>query len=253
GLYSPLGALNPRRRLHTTIDRTADGLSHKRRDVVDRIDSVLRDDLVAAGKHQAALGPQVDLPARGGIAAHGVGFADGKIHGETARKLPYGILGIRRLAVVFQREPAAGGHHQRRTLHVHAPQHLVQHMSPQVGHLAAGIVPEPAEMVQGAVLLVRLLGGGAEPHVVVNLGRRIFDGSLAESRINIAVGGDPDGMDLPKLAAFDDFLGLRNPLALATLRTYDHDAVVFARRLDHPLAFVDEHGHRLFDIYVLAR
>src|SRR5271157_5568016 len=98
-------------------------------------------------------------------------------------------------------------------------------MGPQVGHLAAGKVPEPAEMVQGAVLLVRLLGGGTKPHVVVNLGRRIFDGSLAETGINIAVGGDPDGMDLPKLAAFDDFLGLRNTFAMAPLRSHNHDAV----------------------------
>ena len=60
-------------------------------------------------------------------------------------------------------------------------------------------------------------------------------------------------MDLPKLAAFDDFLGLRNTFAMAPLRTHNHDAVVFARCLDHPPAFVDEQGHRLFDIHVLAR
>ena len=60
-------------------------------------------------------------------------------------------------------------------------------------------------------------------------------------------------VDLPQLAAFDDFLGLRHTLALAPLRTHHDDAVVFARRLDHPLAFVDEHRHRLFHVHVLAR
>ena len=40
---------------------------------------------------------------------------------------------------------------------------------------------------------------------------------------------------------------------MAALRPHDHDAVVLASGLDHPLAFVDEHGHRLFDVDVLAR
>src|ERR1035437_5096246 len=125
-------------------------------------------------------------------------------------------------------------------------------MSPQVGHLAAGIIPEPAEVVQGAMPLVGRLGRGAEPHHVVDLGRRGFDRSLAESRINVAVGSAPDGMDLPQPAAFDDFLGRRHTLSLAPLRTHRYDTVVFARRLDHPLALVDENGHRLLDVDILA-
>src|ERR1039458_6072839 len=253
GLHSAFGSLNPRRRLHIGIDRTADRMAREPRDVIDRIDLHLRDDLVAAGQHQVALGPQVELSARGGIAAHGVGFAYGIIHCETARELPNRVLGIRGLAVVFQREPAAGGHHHRGTLYVHAPQHLVHGVSPQVGHLAAGIIPEPAEVVQGAVPLVWRLGGRTEPHVIVDLGWRILDRSLAESRINVAVGSDPDRMDLPQHAAFNDFLGRRHTLALAPLRAHRYDAVVLARRLDHPLALVDEDGHGLLDVDILTR
>jgi len=58
-------------------------------------------------------------------------------------------------------------------------------------------------------------------------------------------------MDLPQQAAFDHLLGRRHALALAPLRAHRYDAVVLARRLDHPFAFVDEDGHRLLAIDIL--
>ena len=90
-------------------------MAQEARNVVDRIDLHFRGHLIAAGQYQAALCPEVDLAASRGIAAHGVGFANRAVHGE-AREYPHGVLQVGRLAVVFQREPAARGHHQRRAL-----------------------------------------------------------------------------------------------------------------------------------------
>ena len=70
---------------------------------------VFRHDFVAAGQDQAALGSEVDLAASGGIAAHGVGFADGAVE-DKARETPtIASCKIRSLSVVFQRIPAARG------------------------------------------------------------------------------------------------------------------------------------------------
>ena len=59
-------------------------------------------------------------------------------------------------------------------------------------------------------------------------------------------------MDLSQHSAFDHLFGIYDAFAVPPLRPHDHDAVVFAGRLNHPFAFVDEECHRLFNIDVLA-
>ena len=78
-------------------------------------------------------------------------------------------------------------------------------------------------------------------------------GRLAETGIDVAREADPDGMDLTERAGFDHLLGLLDALPVAPLRPHHHDAVIFARGLHHPLTFVDEYGHRLLDVNILAR
>ena len=56
----------------------------------------------------------------------------------------------------------------------------------------------------------------------------------------------------PMVPLLDHLPGLAHAPAVPPLRAHDHDAVVLAGGLDHPLAFVDEERHRLLDVDVLA-
>jgi len=60
-------------------------------------------------------------------------------------------------------------------------------------------------------------------------------------------------MDLPEDTALNDLLGGKHAFSLPPLRPDNNNAVVLAGGLDHPLPFVDEDGHRLFDINIFAR
>jgi hypothetical protein len=95
-------------------------------------------------------------------------------------------------------------------------------------------------MIDPAVTLVGLLRRRTQPHVVVEIGGRIFYWSLPEARIDVAVEADADRMDLAQRPRLDDLLRFLDPSAVAPLCPHDHDPVVLAGRLKHPLAFVDE-------------
>ena len=57
-------------------------------------------------------------------------------------------------------------------VHVEGPLGDVEVVGAEVRHLAAGVVPEEAEVVVNAQLVVRTLRSGAEPEVVVEFGGR---------------------------------------------------------------------------------
>src|ERR1017187_8440896 len=251
GGHAAFGRLNPGLGLDVGVDRSADGMAHEPRDIVDGIDFHLRDHFISAAQDQVALGALIQLSARRRIAPHGVGLADGHRHGETGER-PHRVLRIGRLAVVLEREAPAAALHQGWPLDVHDPQDLVDHVSAQIRHLSARVIPEPAEMVQAAMRLERLLRRRTLPHIVVEIGGRVLHLRLAESRIDVAVGRHPDGMHFAERSAVDHLLGFADALAMAPLRAHHDDAVVFARRLYYPLAFVVEHRHRLLDVNVLA-
>jgi len=56
----------------------------------------------------------------------------------------------------------------------------------------------------------------------------------------------------PNTPLSDYLPGIFNALAVPSLSSHNHNAAVFARRLNHPFAFVNEECHRLFYIDVLA-
>src|ERR1035438_3864798 len=180
------GRLDPRLGLDRRVDRPAGGMTLESRDIVDRVYFILRDHFIAAAQHQAAFGAEVKLSAGRGVASHGVGLADRASHGD-ARERPDRVLHVGRLAVVLQGEAPTAGLHQGRPFDVHDPHDLVDQVGAEIGHLSARVIPEPAEMVQAAVRLIRPLGRRPEPHIVVEISRRVLHLRLAESRIDIAV------------------------------------------------------------------
>ena len=156
-------------------------MAQEPRNQVDRIAVHLRNHLVGA-QHQIAFVAHDDR-ARG--VAVRVGFANAHGHHESG-KLVEALLQIGRFAVVLEGEASAERHHLGGAFHAHDQQKRSHAVGPQVGQLAAGIVPEPTEVVQPAVLLVRLLGRRPQPQVVIEIGGRILHRRLAETRIDIA-------------------------------------------------------------------
>ena len=69
-----------------------------------------------------------------------------------------------------------------RSLGIQIPVHDVERVLRQVGHLPARVVPEPSEMIDRPVGVVRSLGGRTEPEVVIEVRRRLAIGRRAEAR-----------------------------------------------------------------------
>ena len=140
-----------------------------------------------------------------------------------------------------------------RTFCAQIPLHNVDIVRAQVGHLAAGVIPEPAEMVQRAMRIVGTLGRGAQPHVVIEIRRRRAIRRVAESGHHIAVGAHVRAQQLAEIARLHQFAGLLIMRSGALLGAHLHDALVAARGVGHPAAFFHEQGERLFDVDIFAR
>src|SRR5258705_13999169 len=117
-------------------------------------------------------------------------------------------------------------------------------MRAEVRHLAARIIPEPAEMIERSMRAVGPFGCGTEPHLVVEFARRGVAWRCAEARHDVAIRAHADGVDLAEIAAAHEFFGLLVMTAAALLRAHLDDAVVLARGLGHPLPFGDKQRHR---------
>src|SRR6185369_11471810 len=76
------------------------------------------------------------------------------------------ILGVGCIAVVPQREPASKTDDCLR-LNVEHPPHDVERVMPQVRHLATGIIPKPAEMINTSLRIVSPQRRWAKKHVPV--------------------------------------------------------------------------------------
>src|SRR5947199_343143 len=104
------------------------------------------------------------LPLRSATAAirgtrgRSTGTARGPLaHRERGRPAVAGIehvLRVRGLAVVGQGEPAADARDRLERIEPEHPVDDVEVVRAEVGHLPAGVVPEPAEVVQAPVRVV---------------------------------------------------------------------------------------------------
>ena len=174
-------------------------------------------------------------------------------HGLEAGVFDDHVLNVRHLAVVFQEKSSAGARHCRWPFHTGDPVDRVERVLAEVGHLAAGVIPEPAEMVDGAVRIVRPLRRRAEPHFIIQFRRRISIGRIAKSRRDVAKIVALNGNKFAEPPAADEFARLLIMRAGTLLGSDLHDAFMAARRFYHPTSFAHKQRQRLFHIHVLAR
>ena len=100
--------------------------------------------------------------------------------------------------------------------------------------------------------LYRSLRGRSQPHVPVEIGRRIAVGRPSEARHDVAKRTHAHRDDLAEFPFRDQF---PRPLIVrpgALLRSDLHDALVSLGHVDHPAAFADEQRQRFLDVHVLA-
>src|SRR5215510_1661549 len=123
-----------------------------------------------------------------------------------------------------------------------------------VRELPAGIAVEPAEAIEGAVLVVRDFRSGAEPRLPIEIGGRRFVRRFADAfgPFVLDVEGAHGG-DLADAAATNELDGLAAVIRRTPLQADLHYALIPLSRLDHPAAFGDHERKRLLDINILAR
>src|SRR5262249_11125707 len=105
-----------------------------------------------------------------------------------------GILRVRSLPIVIEHKPVSNA---RDTLELAAqhPVNDIERMMPEICHLSAGRVPEPAEVIDPALRVVRSHRGRAEEHGPVELLRRLAVRWLPEPGHDVPVRTHPHGVD----------------------------------------------------------
>ena len=160
---------------------------------------------------------------------------------------------VGRVAIVVGGEDPAGGVDRLGSLGVEGPEHDVVEVDAPVAHHAAGVVEEPAEEEVESIGVERPLGRGAEPALVVDVGRGLAVGILAHADgadVLEVPGLHPE--DLAELSRADDLDGLLEVGRRALLGADGHDLVGLAGGAEHRLAFGDVVRDRLLDVDVLA-
>ncbi len=170
--------------------------------------------------------------------------------GELIRHL----LHIGCLAAIGQRVATAEARHHARRVRTRNPARDIQMVRAPIRHLAARVVPEPAEIVDAAEGVERPLGCGTKPHLVIETAAvAVCHLRRFESRKCIALHAALYAMHRPDAALLNQFHRRRvmrpGPLLAAGL----HHALVFARRVQHPAPV--GHGERewLLAVHILAR
>src|SRR5690349_1585267 len=103
-------------------------------------------------------------------------------------------------------------------------------------------------MIERSMRVVLALGRRSEPHLIIHFARRGGVRRRAESRHDVAVGADPRAHDLSDVAGSKQFFRLLVARAAALLHADLNYAVVLARGIDHPAAFLYEERHGLLDV-----
>src|SRR5688572_29216466 len=78
----------------------------------------------------------------------------------------------------------------------------------EIRHLAAAVIPEPAEMIKRAIRIIRAFRRRPEHHIPIEFGRRIAVGRVADARIDVAKEIALHADDLADPAIAEKILGL---------------------------------------------
>ena len=139
-------------------------------------------------------------------------------------------------------------------LGAHAPLGAVGVVAAPVGHLAAGVVVDPAEVDVAAGRGIRGVGGRAEPEVVLEaLGDRL--GLLVVARLGV-VGpargqADADALQVADPAVADQLAGAAESLVGTLLAAGLEDDLGLVDRVAHRAALGDRQRQRLLAVDVL--
>src|SRR5688500_3062097 len=134
-------------------------------------------------------------------AAHAETFTSGGSFAVLADRIELfvfddGILRVGDFAIVFEEVTSAGAVNGFRRADIQEVLDEVEGMLAEVGHLAAGIIPEPAEVIDGAIWVVRLLRRGTEEHFVIHTGGWRAIRRLSEAGRDVSHEGVLDGNDV---------------------------------------------------------
>ena len=234
--------------------RAADGMSaHDARDDVHGLFFAVRDDFetVPADSEARLCAVEDEVRCGGGRSAGGA-FAN-LAKDREVRIFKDRVLHVGDFAVILEDSAAADAGDACWSGCAGTPMNDVERMLAQVGHLPAGVIPEPAEMVDGAVGIIGALGRGTEPEVVVEFARRRGIWRIPETWEDVAKELDLDGDELADLTAANEFARAGVVGGRALLGADLDDAVVAASGVEHPAALFDEEREGLFDVNVFAR
>src|SRR5882724_6987325 len=129
----------------------------------------------------------------------------------------------------------------------------VQVMHSKVRHLAAGIIVEPAEPIEGSILIVRHLGRRTEPAFPIDIGRWVFVRwtTDASGPFVLNVESARNG-DFANAAPADEFAKLAAERNRAPINSDLADPLVPLDGLDHAAPLGDTKRKRLFDIDIFT-
>src|SRR5207249_11624667 len=99
--------------------------------------------------------------------------------GVGAGMLDERILHVRHLAIVLEEIASADAGDGGGAKDAGIPVDRIERMRPKIGHLTAGVIPKPSEVVKGSIGIVGALRGRTEPEVVVKVGGGILIGRMA--------------------------------------------------------------------------
>ncbi len=134
----------------------------------------------------------------------------------------------------------------------HGPEHDIDEVDAPIGHQAAGVIPEPAEVEMETVLIERMFGRGAEPEIIIHRRRRRGVGRVPHPAKPIQVNPTAHQTDFAELARLDKFDRFFKMLATAPLGAHLDNALMAERGFEHGAAFVNGFGQRFFDVNILA-
>lgn len=138
-----------------------------------------------------------------------------------------------------------------RIVHAEAPLGDIEMVGAKVGHLSAGVVPEEAEVVVDPFGVVRALGSGPEPKVIVELGGSGRIGNRRSGKIDIG-NSHFDGGNFAQGPATSQGAGDVEVFARALLAACLDDPLVFAGGVDDGPTLFDGEGEGLFAVDMLA-
>src|SRR5262249_50624241 len=165
------------------------------------------------------------------------------------------FLHVRRLAAVIDFVASAEARDGPGRFRVQSPTRDVEVVRAPVGHLAAGVVPEPPEVVMATEGIVGDIRRRSQPHIPVEFFRLFFGEYLfgLEAGHRVARVTCADLVDRADGAFPDKFDGLLIMRAGPLLAARLNNAVVIARGFDNLAALDDGQRERLFTINILAQ